>query len=115
MAHQHNSIVIARAKAALKLTYVADALSMPVHWYYNPFDIIKAFPGGIKKFEAAPRMHPSSLMSLHSTSAGGRGTQNPAAAKEVVGDIYRTDILSKSSRSLAKVSIYLRPFFWNFL
>lgn len=87
MTHSPNFIVIARAKAALKLTYVADALSMPVHWYYNPFDIIKAFPGGIKKFEAAPRMHPSSIMSLHSTSAGGRGTQNPAAAKEVVGDI----------------------------
>jgi hypothetical protein len=87
MTHSLNSIVITRAKAALKLTYVADALSMPVHWYYNPLDIVKAFPGGIKKFEAAPHMHPSSIMSLHSTSAGGRGTQNSAAGKEVVGDI----------------------------
>jgi hypothetical protein len=86
MPHSHNPIII-RARAALKLTYVADALSMPVHWYYNPFDIIKAFPGGINKFEAAPHMHPSSIMSLHSTSAGGRGKQTSAAGKEVVGDI----------------------------
>lgn len=87
MPHSHKPIVIARAKAALKLTYVADALSMPVHWYYNPFDIIKAFPGGIKKFEAAPKTHPSSIMSLHSTNAGGRGSQSSTQAKEIVGDV----------------------------
>ena len=33
-----------RAKAALQLLYVADALSMPVHWFYNPLDIQKPFP-----------------------------------------------------------------------
>ncbi|HMY39661.1 MAG TPA: ADP-ribosylglycohydrolase family protein, partial [Marinagarivorans sp.] len=62
-----------RARAALQLLYVADALSMPVHWFYNPLDILKAFPGGIKQFEAAPSLHPSSIMALHSTSSGGRG------------------------------------------
>lgn len=82
-----NSVVKDRALAALKLTYVADALSMPVHWYYNPLDIIKAFPGGIQKFEAAPALHPTSIMNLHSTSAGGRGSQKAAAAKEIVGDV----------------------------
>lgn len=87
MAHADKPMLIARAKAALKLTYVADALSMPVHWYYNPFDIVKAFPGGIKKFEAAPHMHPSSIMSLHSTSAGGRGSQNSSKGMEIVGDV----------------------------
>jgi len=83
----HKQIFMARASAALKLIYVADALSMPVHWYYNPLDIVKAFPGGIKKFEAAPQMHPSSIMSLHSTHAGGRGSQNVTAEPEVVGGI----------------------------
>jgi hypothetical protein len=85
--NSRDAIVTARAKAALKLIYVADALSMPVHWFYNPWDIIKIFPGGIKKFEAAPPKHPSSIMSLHSTNAGGRGPQNSATGKEVVGDI----------------------------
>jgi ADP-ribosylglycohydrolase len=79
--------ILARATAALKLIYVADALSMPVHWFYNPLDIIKIFPGGIKKFEAAPAVHPSSIMSLHSTSAGGRRSQTSAEEPQVVGEI----------------------------
>lgn len=87
MSTEFDKTVITRARAALKLTYVADALSMPVHWYYNPLDIIKAFPGGIKKFEAAPSIHPSSIMSLHSTNAGGRGLQSSTQEKEIVGDV----------------------------
>jgi ADP-ribosylglycohydrolase len=87
MNHVANDLQVKRASAALQLTYVADALSMPVHWYYNPLDIVKAFPGGIQKFEAAPAIHPSSIMPLHSTNAGGRGAQHSATGKEVVGDI----------------------------
>ncbi|RYZ97458.1 MAG: ADP-ribosylglycohydrolase family protein, partial [Moraxellaceae bacterium] len=64
--HSSDPIILARAQAALKLLYVADALSMPVHWFYNPLDILKAFPGGIKQFEAPPLKHPSSIMALHS-------------------------------------------------
>lgn len=87
MINLQNLMLVARAMAALKLIYVADSLSMPVHWYYNPLDIIKAFPGGIKKFEAAPAMHPTSIMDLHSTNAGGRGAQLSATGKEIVGDV----------------------------
>lgn len=76
-----------RCQAALKLLYVADALSMPVHWFYNPLDILKTFPGGIKQFEAPPAHHPSSIMALHSTSTGGRGAQNNTQQPQVVGDI----------------------------
>lgn len=43
-----------RAAAALKSAFVGDALAMPVHWYYNPMDIFRQFPGGITQFEAAP-------------------------------------------------------------
>ncbi len=64
-----------KAVAALKNMFVADALAMPVHWFYNPADIEQSFPGGITRFEAAPDLHPSSIMSLHSTNAGGRGSQ----------------------------------------
>lgn len=84
----NNSLLIhARAQAALQLIYVADALSMPVHWYYNPLDILKDFPQGIAKFEDAPSKHPSSIMSLHSTQAGGRGLQEKNGEKEIVGDV----------------------------
>lgn len=81
-----NSIILERARSALWLVFTADALSMPVHWFYNPGDIRTYFgPDGITKMEPAPSTHPSSIMNLHSTSGGGRGRQD--AGKQVVGDI----------------------------
>ena len=82
-----NQVVCARATAALQQSFIADALAMSVHWFYNPSDIHKLFPGGIKKFEAAPEFHPSSIMNLHSTVAGGRGAHAKSNAPQVVGDI----------------------------
>jgi len=82
--------VSARVANALKTQFVADALAMPVHWYYNPMDIERAFPGGVQGFEAAPDFHPSSIMSLHSTSSGGRHSGRRGAndsKPEVVGDV----------------------------
>ncbi len=77
-----------RALNALQQMFVADALAMPVHWFYNPHDIEKTFPGGIKGFAAAPDYHPSSIMALHSTSRGGRGSQRQNdAAQEIVGQL----------------------------
>ncbi|MEN8687633.1 MAG: ADP-ribosylglycohydrolase family protein [Desulfuromonadales bacterium] len=61
-----------RADAALRMLFVADALAMPVHWYYNPLDIDRDFPGGVRSMAAAPDRHPSSIMALHSVSHGGR-------------------------------------------
>jgi ADP-ribosylglycohydrolase len=74
-----------RARAALRNQFVGDALAMPVHWYYNPLDIDRAFPGGIQRLEAAPAQHPSSIMVLHSTRHGGRGSQG--GQREIVGDV----------------------------
>ena len=71
------------AQSGLQLLFIADALSMPVHWYYNPGDITREFPGGIRRFEAAPAKHPTSIMNLHSTSGGGRGGQSGS----IVGDV----------------------------
>jgi ADP-ribosylglycohydrolase len=77
-----------RVSAALKNLFVADALAMPVHWYYNPLDIKKAFPGGITRLEAAPEYHPASIMSLHSTTKGGRGKQTShGRQREIVGEV----------------------------
>lgn len=82
-----DSISIQRAEAALRSLFVGDSLAMPVHWYYNPGDIYRQFPGGIYKLEDAPALHPSSIMSLHSTSQGGRSYLGKKEAKEIVGDV----------------------------
>jgi ADP-ribosylglycohydrolase len=90
-AHEsHQLLPLKRANAALRALFIGDALAMPVHWYYNPQDIDQAFPGGIRKLEAPPRYHPSSIMALHSTQQGGRGSQasgSSTRSREVVGDI----------------------------
>ena len=80
-----NTLFFARATAALKNAFIGDSLAMPVHWYYNPADILKAFPLGIKQFEDAPEFHPSSIMSLHSTQRGGRSNLVSMSQKEIVG------------------------------
>lgn len=79
-----------RARAALASLFVGDSLAMPVHWFYNPDDIERAFPGGIRQLEAAPEFHPSSIMSLHSTRKGGRsgrGREQGAETREIVGEV----------------------------
>lgn len=77
-----------RVKAALANLFIGDSLSMPVHWFYNPGDIIRIFGNhGITGLEAAPLVHPSSIMSLHSTSAGGRSRLQRTGNQEIVGDI----------------------------
>jgi hypothetical protein len=84
---------------ALKTSFVADALAMPVHWYYQPMEIELAFSGGIVRFEAAPKFHPSSIMSLHSKQKGGRQSNIKSYAghspedqpPQVVGDVILKD------------------------
>lgn len=80
-------LVTARATAALQNLFIGDALAMPVHWFYNVRDIDKAFPDGIKHFEAPPAFHPSSIMSLHSTSGGGRKGTAGQSQVSIVGDV----------------------------
>ena len=80
-----------KVKAALYSLFVGDALSMPVHWYYRTSDIVNAFPpNGITRMESAPAEHPSSIMSLHSTQAGGRkvaGAESKNFSGEIIGDV----------------------------
>jgi len=75
---------------------------MPVHWYYQPLEIELAFPGGISRFEAPPKIHPSSIMSLHSKNKGGRQSADNSSSTnknalfnkpvaQVVGDIILKD------------------------
>ena len=82
------STIQQRAAASLKSMFLGDSLAMPVHWYYNPMDIFKQFPGGITHLEAAPKNHPSSIMSLHSTKQGGRNSHRSKKPQaEIVGDV----------------------------
>jgi ADP-ribosylglycohydrolase len=80
------SLMQERARAALQNLFIADALAMPVHWYYRVGDIFAAFPNGVSAFDAPPEWHPSSIMSLHSTAQGGRKAV-AKAAPDVVGDV----------------------------
>lgn len=54
--------VVDRIEGALWGLFVADALAMPIHWYYNRKNIIKDFPEGVSKFEAPPHPHPEAFM-----------------------------------------------------
>ena len=59
-----------RITAAIWSISIADALAMPVHWFYNPQDITKKF-GVIRDYKEAGLTHPSSIMGLANT--GGQG------------------------------------------
>jgi ADP-ribosylglycohydrolase len=79
--------VQSRAIAALSNLFIGDALAMPVHWFYNVNDIDNAFPSGIRTFEAPPEFHPSSIMSMHSTSGGGRKRAGSHTQRDIVGGV----------------------------
>jgi len=51
-----------RLKNALWGAFIADAMAMPVHWYYRRKYINEGFEGGITKYEDAPHPHPESFM-----------------------------------------------------
>ena len=51
-----------RLKNALWGAFIADAMAMPVHWYYRRKYIKEGFEGGIQKYEDAPHPHPESFM-----------------------------------------------------
>jgi hypothetical protein len=76
---------VAASMLALRLLTVGDSLGMPTHWFYNPKDLTRYFPHGITTLTPCPTSHPGSIMSLHSTSKGGRGHQS--GAKQVVGEV----------------------------
>ncbi|MFK7993580.1 MAG: ADP-ribosylglycohydrolase family protein [Granulosicoccus sp.] len=78
----------ARVKAALANLFIGDSLSMPVHWFYNPGDILRVYGKyGITGLQAAPETHPSSIMSLHSTTSGGRSTRQADRDRQIIGDV----------------------------
>ncbi|XP_051913446.1 uncharacterized protein LOC127595742 [Hippocampus zosterae] len=80
---------------ALWAMCAADAMSMPVHWYYNIHDIKRDFGGWISGFNSPRIKHPSSILSLSNTTGSGRTSWSSAANQvEVVGNIILHDKLS---------------------
>eukprot|EP00047_Mylnosiga_fluctuans_P003944 m.231872 g.231872 ORF g.231872 m.231872 type:complete len:379 (-) comp12272_c0_seq1:46-1182(-) len=63
-----------RVRAALWGLYIFDALSMPVHWYYNVQQLQADF-GLITSYHAPRAVHPGSIMAVSNTGGHGRGGQ----------------------------------------
>ncbi|WP_045750462.1 ADP-ribosylglycohydrolase family protein [Candidatus Methylopumilus turicensis] len=56
-----------RMRGLLWGLFIGDALSMPVHWYYDISALAKDF-GQIRDYQAPKAHHPNSIMSLANTS-----------------------------------------------
>lgn len=74
--------VIDRVRGALFGLFIGDALSMPVHWYYDVSALKRDF-GYITDYEAPKEVHPGSIMSVSNTGGHGRGGQEG----RIIGDV----------------------------
>ncbi|KAM9836133.1 uncharacterized protein ACBR49_019791 [Aulostomus maculatus] len=87
--------VLRSVSEALWAMCAADAMSMPVHWYYDVHDIRRDFGGWISGFSAPRSRHPSSILSLSNPAGSGRTAWSPATQRpEVVGKVILHDKLS---------------------
>jgi ADP-ribosyl-[dinitrogen reductase] hydrolase len=71
-----------RIQGAIYGIAIADAMSMPVHWFYDPRYIKRDF-GLIQSYQAPKAEHPTSIMDLSSTGGAGRGNQQG----NIIGDV----------------------------
>ena len=59
-----SSTVERSKREALWGLFIADALAMPVHWYYNPSDIKCGYAGWLTGYVAPAKHHPSSILTI---------------------------------------------------
>ncbi|KAK3244440.1 hypothetical protein CYMTET_45942 [Cymbomonas tetramitiformis] len=71
-----------RVRGALWGIFIADALSMPAHWYYDLNALQRDF-GYLTTYQAPKTIHPGSIMSLSNTGGHGRGGQSG----HIIGDV----------------------------
>ncbi|KAL3847271.1 hypothetical protein ACJMK2_018191 [Sinanodonta woodiana] len=71
---------------------IADALSMPVHWYYNPDDIKYDYNGWLTGYRAPNKHHPSSILTLSAVDGSGRSGWHEKC-KPVIGSVILHDKL----------------------
>ncbi|KAG1663735.1 hypothetical protein FOA52_006104 [Chlamydomonas sp. UWO 241] len=74
---------IDRLRGCLWGIFIGDALSMPVHWYYDPAILYRDF-GEIKTYQAPKVKHPGSIMALSNTGGHGRGGQEGRTIGDVI-------------------------------
>ncbi|XP_069104508.1 uncharacterized protein [Argopecten irradians] len=71
---------------------IADAMAMPVHWYYNPNDIKAGYGGWLTGYRAPEKHHPSSILTLSATDNSGRNGW-AEKSKPVIGNVILHDKL----------------------
>ncbi|XP_057186643.1 uncharacterized protein LOC130552404 isoform X1 [Triplophysa rosa] len=75
----------------------ADAMSMPVHWFYDtrdiPRDIPRDFGSWIRGLHAPRERHPSSILTLSNTGGSGRTAGSSRTRAPVVGNVILHDKL----------------------
>lgn len=73
-----------RVSGAIYGMYIGDALSMPVHWYYDVRRIKADFGAqGITTYREPVKKFPGSIMNLSNTGGGGRGSDKG----NIIGDV----------------------------
>ncbi|EFN58988.1 hypothetical protein CHLNCDRAFT_137616 [Chlorella variabilis] len=82
MAGITSPVTLDRVRGALWGVYIADALSMPVHWYYDVRALQRDY-GRITTYQAPKERHPGSIMSVSNTGGHGRGGQGG----RIIGDV----------------------------
>ncbi|XP_053404407.1 uncharacterized protein LOC128558605 isoform X1 [Mercenaria mercenaria] len=80
------------AEGAVWGMLIADALSMPVHWYYNPDDIKRGYGSWLTGYVAPNKRHPSSILSLSAVDGSGR-TGWHSKSKPIIGSVILHDKL----------------------
>ncbi|XP_053404409.1 uncharacterized protein LOC128558605 isoform X3 [Mercenaria mercenaria] len=80
------------AEGAVWGMLIADALSMPVHWYYNPDDIKRGYGSWLTGYVAPNKRHPSSILSLSAVGMrAGDNTLNSVTAIQMMKTLQRVD------------------------
>ncbi|XP_022098740.1 uncharacterized protein LOC110983634 isoform X1 [Acanthaster planci] len=72
--------------------YIGDALSMPVHWYYDPYDIKRDYGDWLTGFVAPKTKHPSSILTISAVGGAGR-SGNSKHSDPVIGSVILHDKL----------------------
>jgi len=87
-----NSLINTSVKQAFQGLFIGDAVSMPVHWYYDVALIKHDFKGWICRYESPKDQHPTSILKISNTGGSGRSswTKNK---KNVVGEVILKDKL----------------------
>ncbi|KAK7090910.1 hypothetical protein V1264_010648 [Littorina saxatilis] len=67
---------------------VADAVAMPVHWFYNPDDIKRHYGNWLTGYTAPNKKHPSSILNLSAVDGSGRGG---GSSTPLIGNIILHD------------------------